>query len=155
MQGECNQACLNCWAAADDVNKRHCKITQALPPTNNPHHKTLPLMGATRLASGIVQLLSSGGGVLFIFPRRVALIRGSVRCFWSFIDIIGCGSANQASLIAFALHGDSGRTRLNDQGYVSESNWFDKRLTFRDKKIRSPHTKGLWSYRMQTFEVKQ
>ena len=21
MQGECNQACLNCWAAADDVNK--------------------------------------------------------------------------------------------------------------------------------------
>ena len=21
VQGECNQACLNCWAAADDVNK--------------------------------------------------------------------------------------------------------------------------------------
>ncbi|WP_443704335.1 hypothetical protein, partial [Prevotellamassilia timonensis] len=43
------------------------------------------------------------------FPdaRRVAPIRGSVRRFWPFIDIIGCGSANQASLIAFALHGDS------------------------------------------------
>jgi hypothetical protein len=26
-----------------------------------------------------------------------------------FIDIIGCGSAIQASLIAFALHDDSGR----------------------------------------------
>ena len=32
---------------------------------------------------------------------------------WAFIDIIGCGSAIQASLIAFALHGDSNRTRLN------------------------------------------
>ena len=32
---------------------------------------------------------------------------------WAFIGIIGCGSAIQASLIAFALHGDSGRTRLN------------------------------------------
>ena len=87
-------------------------------------------MGATRLASGIVQLLSSVGCVLFIFPRRVALIRGSVRCFGSFIDIIGCGSAIQASLIAFTLHDDLGRTRLNDQGHVSESNWFDKRFTF-------------------------
>ena len=29
---------------------------------------------------------------------------------WAFIDIIGCGSAIQASLIAFALHDDSGRT---------------------------------------------
>ena len=28
---------------------------------------------------------------------------------WAFIDIIGCGSAIQASLIAFALHDDSGR----------------------------------------------
>ena len=28
---------------------------------------------------------------------------------WAFIDIIGCGSAIQASLIAFALHDDSVR----------------------------------------------
>ena len=29
---------------------------------------------------------------------------------WAFIDIIGCGSAIQASLIAFALHDDSARS---------------------------------------------
>ncbi|MDD7080111.1 MAG: hypothetical protein PUI06_05100 [Prevotella sp.] len=29
---------------------------------------------------------------------------------WAFIDIIGCGSAIQACLIAFALHDDSART---------------------------------------------
>ena len=34
---------------------------------------------------------------------------------WAFIGIIGCGSAIQASLIAFALHGDSNRTRLNSK----------------------------------------
>ena len=28
---------------------------------------------------------------------------------WAFIDIFGCGSAIQASLIAFALHDDSAR----------------------------------------------
>ena len=28
---------------------------------------------------------------------------------WAFIDIIGCGSAIQASLIAFALHDNSAR----------------------------------------------
>ena len=28
---------------------------------------------------------------------------------WAFIDIIGCGSAIQANLIAFALHDDSAR----------------------------------------------
>ena len=28
---------------------------------------------------------------------------------WAFIDIIGCGSAIQASLIAFALYDDSAR----------------------------------------------
>ena len=28
---------------------------------------------------------------------------------WAFIDIIGCGSAIQSSLIAFALHDDSAR----------------------------------------------
>ena len=29
---------------------------------------------------------------------------------WAFLDIIGCGSAIQAGLIAFALHDDSART---------------------------------------------
>jgi hypothetical protein len=38
---------------------------------------------------------------------------GGVWCFWPFIDIIGCGSAIQASLIAFALHVDSDRSRPN------------------------------------------
>ena len=37
------------------------------------------------------------------------LALGSV-LHWAFIDIIGCGSAIQASLIAFALHDDSART---------------------------------------------
>ena len=50
---------------------------------------------------------------LYLDAGRVTPIRGSVRCFWPFIDIIGCDSAIQASLIAFALHGDSNRTRLN------------------------------------------
>jgi len=30
----------------------------------------------------------------------------------------------------------------NDQGYVSESNWFDNRFTFRDKKSEAPTRKG-------------
>jgi hypothetical protein len=33
----------------------------------------------------------------------------------AFIDIIGCDSAIQGSLIAFALHDDFGRTRLNQK----------------------------------------
>ena len=37
-----------------------------------------------------------------------SLALGSV-LHWAFIDIIGCGSAIQASLIAFALHDDSAR----------------------------------------------
>ena len=44
-------------------------------------HKAQALMGATRLASGIVQLLFTGACILFYhFPdaRRVAPIRGSV-----------------------------------------------------------------------------
>ena len=42
-------------------------------------------------------------------PQGVAsLALGWVR-HWAFIDIIGCGSAIQASLIAFALHDDSAR----------------------------------------------
>ena len=39
---------------------------------NGLKHQTLPLMGATRLASGIVQLLFSGVSFLFIFPTRDA-----------------------------------------------------------------------------------
>ena len=35
----------------------------------------------------------------------------------AFIDIIGCGSAIQASLIAFALHDDSARPCKNHSGH--------------------------------------
>jgi len=44
---------------------------------------------------------------------RVSLRLPWAWCFWPFIDIIGCGSAIQASLIAFALHVDSGRSLPN------------------------------------------
>jgi len=44
---------------------------------------------------------------LFNSTQGVALGYG---LHWAFIDIIGCGSAIQASLIAFALHDDSART---------------------------------------------
>ena len=37
------------------------------------------------------------------------LALGSV-LHWAFIDIIGCGSTIQASLIAFVLHDDSARS---------------------------------------------
>ena len=56
--------------------------------------KLLPLQGATaptRDTQGVASLAL--GYVLH----------------WAFIDIIGCGSAIQASLIAFALHDDSAR----------------------------------------------
>ena len=42
--------------------------------------------------------------------QRVAALALGYVLHWAFIDIIGCGSAIQASLIAFALHDDSGRT---------------------------------------------
>ena len=59
--------------------------TQALNASTNAtsqrKHKTQALMGATRLASGIVQLLFSGACVFSFYfsdARRVAPIRGSV-----------------------------------------------------------------------------
>ena len=41
----------------------------------------------------------------------------------AFIDIIGCGSAIQASLIAFALHDDSGRPCKNHSGHFYARGW--------------------------------
>ena len=41
--------------------------------------------------------------------QGVALLALGYVHHWAFIDIIGCGSAIQASLIAFALHDDSAR----------------------------------------------
>ena len=62
--------------------------------TLNAHLMLLPFQGATaptRETQGVATLAL--GYVLH----------------WAFIDIIGCGSAIQASLIAFALHDDSAR----------------------------------------------
>ena len=42
-------------------------------------------------------------------PQGVASLALGYVHHWAFIDIIGCGSAIQASLIAFALHDDSAR----------------------------------------------
>ena len=42
-------------------------------------------------------------------PQGVASLALGYVFHWAFIDIIGCGSAIQASLIAFALHDDSAR----------------------------------------------
>ena len=42
-------------------------------------------------------------------PQGVASLAQGYVLHWAFIDIIGCGSAIQASLIAFALHDDSAR----------------------------------------------
>ena len=42
--------------------------------------------------------------------QGVASLALGYELHWAFIDIIGCGSAIQASLIAFALHDDSART---------------------------------------------
>ncbi|WP_417149156.1 hypothetical protein, partial [Prevotellamassilia timonensis] len=46
----------------------------------------------------------------FISTQGVASLALGYEEHWAFIDIIGCGSAIQASLIAFALHDDSART---------------------------------------------
>ncbi len=56
----------------------------------------LPLQGASIGAVGVTQ--------------GVATLALGYVLHWAFIDIIGCGSAIQASLIAFALHDDSART---------------------------------------------
>ena len=42
-------------------------------------------------------------------PQGVASLALGWVLHWAFIDIIGCSSAIQASLIAFALHDDSAR----------------------------------------------
>ena len=42
-------------------------------------------------------------------PQGVASLALGYVLYWAFIDIIGCGSAIQANLIAFALHNDSAR----------------------------------------------
>ena len=42
-------------------------------------------------------------------PQGVAALALGYVLHWAFIDIIGYGSAIQASLIAFALHDDSAR----------------------------------------------
>ena len=42
-------------------------------------------------------------------PQGVASLALGYVHHWAFVDIIGCGSAIQASLIAFALHDDSAR----------------------------------------------
>ena len=53
--------------------------------------------------------LSGRGDSTMRKPQGVAsLVLGYVY-YWAFIDIIGCGSAIQASLIAFASHDDSAR----------------------------------------------
>ena len=56
--------------------------------------KLLPLQGATTPTRDTQGAASLALGYVLL---------------WAFIDIIGCGSAIQASLIAFALHDDSAR----------------------------------------------
>ena len=56
--------------------------------------KLLPLQGATAPTRDTQGVASLALGYVF---------------HWAFIGIIGCGSAIQASLIAFALHDDSAR----------------------------------------------
>ena len=56
--------------------------------------KLLPLQGVTNKRA---------------LPQGVASLALDYVLHWAFIDIIGCGSAIQASLIAFALHDDSAR----------------------------------------------
>ena len=53
-----------------------------------------------------------GASILFVVgsPQGVASLALGYVLHWAFIDIIGCGSTIQASLIAFALHDDSARS---------------------------------------------
>ena len=53
--------------------------------------------------------LTGRGGSTMRKPQGVAALALGYVLHWAFIDIIGCGSAIQASLIAFALHDDSAR----------------------------------------------
>ena len=54
--------------------------------------------------------LTGRGGSTMRKPQGVAALALGYVLHWAFIDIIGCGSAIQASLIAFALHDDSARS---------------------------------------------
>ena len=53
--------------------------------------------------------LSGRGDSTMRKTQGVASLALAYVLHWAFIDIIGCGSAIQASLIAFALHDDSAR----------------------------------------------
>ena len=53
--------------------------------------------------------LSGRGDSTMRKPQGVASLALAYVLHWAFIDIIGCGSAIQASLIAFALHDDLAR----------------------------------------------
>ena len=65
--------------------------------------------GVASLALGYVLHWAFSPSLLNPNPQGVAsLVLGYVH-HWAFIDIIGCGSAIQASLIAFALHDVSAR----------------------------------------------
>ena len=73
--------------------------------------------GVASLALGYVLHWAFSPSLLNPNPQGVAsLVLGYVH-HWAFIDIIGCGSAIQASLIAFALHDDSGRPCKNHSGH--------------------------------------
>ena len=66
--------------------------------------------GVASLALGYVLHWAFSPSLLNPNPQGVAsLVLGYVH-HWAFIDIIGCGSAIQASLIAFVLHDDSARS---------------------------------------------
>ena len=62
----------------------------------------VPCLNAFAL-SGRVNIICCG------ITQGVASLALGYVLHWAFIDIIGCGSAIQASLIAFALHDDSAR----------------------------------------------
>ena len=72
-------------------------------------HFVMWTQGVASLALGYVLHWAFSPSLLNPNPQGVAsLVLGYVH-HWAFIDIIGCGLAIQASLIAFALHDDSAR----------------------------------------------
>ena len=71
---------------------------------------TRDTQGVASLALGYVLHWAFSPSLLNPKPQSVASLALGYVQHWAFIDIIGCGSAIQASLIAFALHDDSART---------------------------------------------
>ena len=65
--------------------------------------------GVASLALGYVLHWAFSPSLLNPKPQGVASLALGYVHHWAFIDIIGCGSAIQASLNAFALHDDSAR----------------------------------------------